>query len=62
MELDVLNGATRTLARDRPVFTVELHPHTKRDASLAAWSLINGRLGEAIAGHQGLFRRHSSGI
>ena len=40
MELDVLNGATRTLARDRPVFTVEMYPHTKRDASLAAWSLM----------------------
>ena len=35
MELDVLNGASLTLARDRPVFTVEMHPHVGRNASLA---------------------------
>ena len=28
-------GASLTLARDRPVFTVEMHPHVGRNASLA---------------------------
>lgn len=34
MEADVLQGAARTLANDRPVFTIEVYPNTKSSQSL----------------------------
>ena len=34
-ELDVVRGASATLKRDRPVFTVEVHPHNKPNETVA---------------------------
>jgi FkbM family methyltransferase len=41
LELSVVAGATRTLLRDSPIFTVEVYPHSKHDLTLRVLSYIH---------------------